>query len=396
MNYRMQLVGSFAEVDPEAWDALVAASPRPTPFMQHAFLRLAQETESASPETGWTARPLLLFNANDELVAATALYAKAHSYGEYVFDWAWARAYEQAGLRYFPKWLVASPFSPVPGSRLLGASNDARLALAVALSQLTRESGLSSCHILFAHESDQRVLEETGWLIRKGVQFHWFNKNYANFESFLSQLSQPKRKKIRAERRKVTEAGLRCRVITGEAITAEQLTFFYRCYANTYYEHGNPPYFSESFFAGLLQAMPDNLVLSLAEDAQGKAIASALLMKHWDQQAKEVVLYGRYWGAIQYVPCLHFELAYYTPIEWAIDQGVARFEGGAQGEHKMARGFEPVPMGSAHWISEERFRDAVTRFLEREGDGMSAYFNELEERTAFKPQDRELMQEKTP
>ena len=265
----MQLLAGFAEVDPKAWDALVAASPRPTPFMQHAFLQIAEQTESACPETGWTARPLLLFSEDDELVAAAALYAKAHSYGEYVFDWAWARAYEQAGLRYFPKWLVASPFSPVPGSRLLGANEQARHALAVALGQLTKESGLSSCHILFAHESDQEALESTGWLIRKGVQFHWFNKNYIDFEAFLSQLSQPKRKKVRAERRKVTEAGLRCRVVTGKEISPELLAFFYRCYSNTYYEHGNPPYFSENFFAGLLEAMPENLVLSLAEDAQG-------------------------------------------------------------------------------------------------------------------------------
>ncbi|MFZ9116848.1 MAG: GNAT family N-acetyltransferase [Burkholderiaceae bacterium] len=388
MNYRMQLLAGFAEVDPKAWDALVAASPRPTPFMQHAFLQIAEQTESACPETGWTARPLLLFSEDDELVAAAALYAKAHSYGEYVFDWAWARAYEQAGLRYFPKWLVASPFSPVPGSRLLGANEQARHALAVALGQLTKESGLSSCHILFAHESDQEALESTGWLIRKGVQFHWFNKNYIDFEAFLSQLSQPKRKKVRAERRKVTEAGLRCRVVTGKEISPELLAFFYRCYSNTYYEHGNPPYFSENFFAGLLDAMPENLVLSLAEDAKGSLIASALLMKHWDDMAQETVLYGRYWGSTQYVPCLHFELAYYTPIEWAIAQGIARFEGGAQGEHKMARGFEPVPMGSAHWISEPRFRDAVTHFLEREGEGMSSYFNELEERTAFKSQEK--------
>ena len=384
MNYRMQLAASFAEVDPVAWDALVAASPRPTPFMQHAFLRLAEQTESAGPQTGWTARPLLLFTEANDLVGAAALYAKAHSYGEYVFDWAWARAYEQAGLNYFPKWLVASPFSPVPGSRLLGVSADARHALAVALSQLTKESGLSSCHILFAHESDQEALESTGWLIRKGVQFHWFNKNYTDFEAFLDQLSQPKRKKIRAERRKVSEAGLHCRMVKGEAISPDLLAFFYRCYSNTYYEHGNPPYFSESFFTGLLQAMPENLVLSLAEDATGKPIACALLMNHRDAEANESVLYGRYWGSTQYVPCLHFELAYYTHIEWAIAQGIQRFEGGAQGEHKMARGFEPIPMGSAHWISEARFRDAVTRFLEREGEGMSSYFNELEERTAFK------------
>jgi predicted N-acyltransferase len=388
MNYRMQLAASFTEIDAKAWDALLAKSPGATPFMQHAFLRLAEETESACAQTGWTPRPLLLWNEANGLVGAAALYAKAHSYGEYVFDWAWARAYEQAGLRYFPKWLVASPFSPVPGSRLLAASPEDQQALAVALAQLTKESGLSSCHVLFAHESDQAAFEATDWLIRKGVQFHWFNKGYSQFDDFLNQLSQPKRKKIRAERRKVAEAGLHCRVVTGIDITEELLGFFYQCYANTYYEHGNPPYFSEAFFIGLLKDMPETLVLSLAEDAQGTPIACALLMHQQDVRTQERILYGRYWGARQYVPCLHFELAYYTPIEWAIAQGVARFEGGAQGEHKMARGFEPVPMGSAHWISEDRFRDAVNRFLEREGDGMSAYFNELEERTAFKPQEK--------
>lgn len=376
----MQVFEGFGEVPPADWRSVWSQAASANPFNQIEFLVAMERSGSADADSGWQARPVVLYDQATP-VAAFPLYLKGHSYGEYVFDWAWARAFEQARMRYYPKWLVASPFSPVPGSRLLCVNAEALTAAAQALTSLSQQSGASSAHLLFGTGDEHLALESLGWLARSGVQFHWLNKGYADFDAFLQALTQPKRKKIKAERRKVREAGVTTEVRAGQEITEELWALFYRCYCQTYHEHGNPPYLTAAFFEEVRQTMSDSFVMAIARDHSGEPIASALLMR----DAQHQVLFGRYWGAVAHVPCLHFELAYYTPLEWAIGQGMARVEGGAQGEHKMARGFEPVATGSVHWISQPQFRDAVARFLEQETEGVDDYLSELDDRRPFRP-----------
>jgi predicted N-acyltransferase len=309
--------------------------------------------------------------------AVAPLYAKHHSYGEYVFDGAWAQAYERAGLGYYPKLLAASPFSPIPGSRLLAADPQARRELLQGIRSLAQTNGLSSVHLLFGSEQDLVAARQEQWLIRENLQFHWQNLGYGNFEDYLSSLTQPKRKKIKAERRKVRDAGVSTVIRCGDEITQADWDFFYTCYSRTYREHYSTPYLSLEFFHMIAKTMPQAIVMCTAV-AAGNPIASALLMRN------EHVLYGRYWGAVSRVDCLHFEVAYYAPIAWAIEQGCKRFEGGAQGEHKLARGFTPAKTYSAHWLREPRFADAVARFLQRESEGIERYVNELEERSPIR------------
>ncbi|MFZ9670960.1 MAG: GNAT family N-acetyltransferase [Burkholderiaceae bacterium] len=402
LNYRMQVLPDFASLSveqAEAWDRLWALSPEPTPFTHRLFLTALETSGSAVAKTGWQAHPVLLRDQNDKALAATPLYGKSHSYGEYVFDWAWAQAYEQTGRAYFPKWLIASPFSPVPGSRLLGEEPLARQALAQQLTELAQSSGLSSMHCLFGSKVDHQALSESGWLTRQGVQFHWHNRGYNSFEDFCQTLTQPRRKKIRAERRKVEQAGIRTQVLTGLQITEAQWQFFYDCYEATYLAHGNPPYLKPAFFKEVAKTMPWAWVMALGLDPHDQPVGAALLAH---QPAKEQLaaalsnqsewvfkggaLYGRYWGSLRSIDCLHFELAYYTPMAWAIDQGIARFEGGAQGEHKVWRGFEPVTTQSSHWLAEKQFESAVARFLEREKQGLSGYLSELSDRQPYRNQ----------
>jgi len=305
------------------------------------------------------------------------MYAKFHSYGEYVFDWAWADAYRRNGLGYYPKLLSAIPFTPVTGGRLLARDEHARAALITALRGVQEASHLSSTHILYPPEPEARLLEDAGFMLRKGVQFHWQNQGYDNFDQFLSNLEQKKRKNIRAERRKVRDAGITLRQVIGRDASETDWRFFKRCYDQTYREHYSTPYLNLDFFLRIGETMPDNILLVIAE-RDGRAIASSLLV--YDEQA----LYGRYWGCIEQHPCLHFETAYYQPLEFCIEQKIAAFEGGAQGEHKMARGFLPQQTWSAHWLAHPDFADAVERFLAREGEGVSAYVDELNERNPFR------------
>jgi hypothetical protein len=371
------LHASFSEISAHDWNGLLAQQTHATPFLDWAFLNTLEETCCTHAQTGWLPLPLAVRDASDALVGAAALYAKGHSYGEFVFDWAWAEAYERAGLAYYPKLVVASPFSPIPGTRLLAAHALAREAIIDALESQVAQTGMSSAHVLFADAHDISALADRGWLIRENVQFHWMNHGYGTFEDYLSALTQPKRKKVNAERRKVRDAGITTRVVSGRDITPDLWDFFFTCYTTTYREHHSTAYLSRECFFRLAAAMPEAFVLSLAE-RDARPIASALLMQH------NGVLYGRYWGAVERVDCLHFEVAYYRPIEWAISRGITRFEGGAQGEHKLARGFEPVVTHSAHWLSEPRFRDAVARYLERESNGIERYVNELEARSPIR------------
>jgi predicted N-acyltransferase len=375
-DYVIRVLASPLELPAAPWDALLLASGEPSPFMRHAYLAALHESGSASPATGWTPRYLTLWKGAS-LAGACPLYLKSHSYGEYVFDWAWANAYEQHGLAYYPKALVAVPFTPVPGPRLLARDPGTRLALARALVAWARQEKLSSLHLLFAADEDVAACEAAGLMLRHTVQFHWLNPGYANFGAFLAQLAQDKRKKIRQERRKVAEAGVSFRWARGSDITAADWDFFYRCYERTYLEHGNAPYLQRSFFRRMAEAMSGNWLLFVAERA-GQAIASSLIAI--DGRAA----YGRYWGALERVDCLHFEACYYQPLAWCIEHGFERFEGGAQGEHKMARALMPVKTTSAHWLAHPAFADAVEQFLAREGRGIENYLEHLEGRSPFR------------
>jgi predicted N-acyltransferase len=303
---------------------------------------------------------------------------KDHSYGEYVFDWAWADAYQRHGLDYYPKLLSAIPFTPVTGPRLLARDAHARAALVDTLRKTQQASDVSSSHILFPEDAEARQLAEAGYMLRSGVQFHWVNAGYADFDAFLATLEHKKRKNIRAERRKVREAGVTMRRVRGVDALESDWRFFNRCYRHTYAAHHSTPYLNLDFFLRIAAAMPQNLMLVVAERG-GKPIASSLVIHTED------TLYGRYWGALEHVPCLHFETAYYQPLEFCIEQGIATFEGGAQGEHKMARGFLPTRTWSAHWLAHPSFADAIERFLEREAGGIDDYIDELNDRNPFRP-----------
>ena len=375
-NYRTRVLSSLAEAGQPAWDALVSLQAEANPFLSYAFLHAMHESGSASEDTGWQPQYLTLWQ-DDMLAAALPMYAKFHSYGEYVFDWAWADAYRRNGHEYYPKLLPAIPFTPVTGARLMARTDDARAALLKALLDVQQASALSSTHILYPPADQALQLENAGFMLRSGVQFHWQNKGYADFEQFLDTLDQKKRKNIRAERRKVREARIALRQIRGHDANEEDWRFFKRCYDHTYRAHYSSPYLNLDFFLRIGQSMPENILMVIAE-REGKPIASSLLIHD------EKRLYGRYWGAIEQHPCLHFETAYYQPLEFCISEKIASFEGGAQGEHKMARGFLPQKTWSAHWLAHPGFADAVERFLAQEGQGVAAYMDELNDRNPFK------------
>ncbi|RJF98140.1 GNAT family N-acetyltransferase [Noviherbaspirillum saxi] len=376
MNYRTRIVSSLSEIGQTAWDSLVFGQADSTPFLSFAFLDALHESGSASADSGWQPQYLTLWHA-DTLEAALPLYVKSHSYGEYVFDWAWADAYKRNGLPYYPKLLSAIPFTPVSGNRLLARNPAARAALIESLTTLQVANELSSTHVLFPPEAEAQALQAAGFMLRSGVQFHWLNQGYRSFDEFIETLDRKKRKNIRAERRKVAEAGIRFRRIAGcEAVDADW-RFFKRCYDQTYAAHYSTPYLNLDFFRRIGASMPDNILLVVAE-REGKPLASSLLIHD------AATLYGRYWGAIEEVPCLHFETAYYQPLEFCIDRRIACFEGGAQGEHKMARGFLPQKTWSAHWLAHPAFADAIERYLEREADGIDAYLDELNEHSPFR------------
>ena len=388
-----RVLASLQDVDSGAWNTLLAQQSHPTPFMRHEYLAALESSGSATPRTGWTPRFMTLWQG-DTLVAACPLYLKSHSYGEYVFDWAWANAYAQHGLAYYPKTVVAVPFTPVPGTRLLARDQALRVQLLGAVRDWCESEGLSSLHLLFAAGEDLHAAQGLGLLQRQTVQFHWRNQSpagtpYRHFDDFLQHLSQDKRKKIRQERRRVAEAGVRFRWLRGRDIGTADWDFFYRCYERTYLEHGNLPYLTRAFFQLQAEQMPEAWLLFVAERA-GRPIASSLIAISAcptlanGQKDQELTAYGRYWGALERVDCLHFEACYYQPLEWCMAHGVQRFEGGAQGEHKMARALLPVPTSSAHWLAHPAFADAVERFLLREGAAVQGYLGELQARTPFK------------
>jgi hypothetical protein len=437
-DYVIRVFDSPLEVEGHAWDNLLAQQNSDgtlNPFMRHAYLVAMHASGSATPETGWTPRFVALY-AGETLLAACALYLKVHSYGEYVFDWAWANAYQQHGLAYYPKAVVAPPFTPVPGPRLLARDAASRVMLVKALMAWCEAEQLSSLHLLFAADEDVAACAEAGLLLRHTVQFHWQNvaptlatacaalppegahfplgrpsgetlaptlatacaalipAKFRDFDDFLASLNQEKRKKIRQERRKVAEAGVVFRWSRGLGISTQDWDFFYRCYERTYLEHGNAPYLSRDFFERMASTMPENWLLFVAE-RDGAPMACSLIALSAEAPATgglparsedvQKTAYGRYWGALERVDCLHFEACYYQPLQWCIEHGFHSFEGGAQGEHKMARALLPVKTTSAHWLAHPSFADAVERFLEREGQGIDNYMEDLERRNPFKP-----------
>jgi predicted N-acyltransferase len=430
-DYVIRVLDSPHQINAAQWNTLLAAQDPAgglNPFMRHEYLAAMLDSGSATSATGWTAR-LVTLSQGGQLVGACALYLKDHSYGEYVFDHAWANAYHQHGLPYYPKALVAPPFTPVPGPRLLARDAAARTLLVQALLAWCAEEGLSSLHLLFASDADVAACEEAGLMLRHNVQFHWTNsaptlgtgmpslppegglrlrpgeagsaapageegksRPFRDFDDFLMSLSQDKRKKIRQERRKVLEAGVRFRWSLGTDIGAADWDFFYQCYERTYYEHGNAPYLSRDFFHRMQGTMPENWLLFVAE-RDGTSIAASLMAVssfgpratgQLDSAHPVNAAYGRYWGATERVDCLHFEACYYQPLAWCIEHGYQRFEGGAQGEHKMARALLPVKTTSAHWLAHPAFAGAVERFLAHEGEGISDYMEALERRNPFR------------
>jgi predicted N-acyltransferase len=372
----LEIVSTLSDIDPAQWNRLAGGNP----FLRHEFLHALHESGCASEKTGWSPRYLVAFDAEcgKRLAGAMPLYVKSHSRGEYVFDWAWADAYERHGLEYYPKLLSAIPFTPVAGPRILAESPAVAAALAAGVIDVARDSGASSLHCLFPTQEQAALLAGNGMMLRYGVQFHWINPGdgVADFDAYLALMNHTKRKKIKQERRRVREAGITFRWLESDAISDDDWAFFARCYTRTYREHHNTPYLNLDFFQRIGKTMPENLLLIIAE-RDGHDIAASFNVHGADH------LYGRYWGAVEHHPMLHFETCYYQVIEYCIARGIAVFEGGAQGEHKMARGLMPVQTCSAHWLAQPQFAQAVEAFLVRERKGVEHYIDELHEHTPF-------------
>jgi predicted N-acyltransferase len=383
IDYVIRIHDDPRAIDSLAWNQLLALQDAPTPFMQHEYLVALHESGSAIEDTGWSPAWLVV-EAGGTLRAACALYLKSHSYGEYVFDWAWADAYRRHGLAYYPKLLGAVPFTPVPGSRLLARDEASRDVLLQGLLAFARQAGLSSAHLLFLSDADRQASERAGMMLREGVQFHWTQcepEPWKDFEAFRASLAREKRKKVAQERRRVADAGVTFDVHQGSAIDSALWDFFYRCYTVTYEAHHSTPYLTRDFFAAMARTMPAHWLMFVAQ-REGRPIAASLIALDPQRGAA----YGRYWGAIEHVPCLHFEACYYQPLAWCIANGYQRFEGGAQGEHKMARGLLPIRTWSAHWLADPRFASAVDEFLRSEGSGIENYLDELNERNPYRTQ----------
>jgi uncharacterized protein len=355
----------IAEIPAAEWDACAGDA---NPFVGHAFLRALEESGSATARTGWLPQHAALRDPGGALLACAPMYAKSHSQGEYVFDHGWAHAYERAGGDYYPKLQVCAPFSPVPGPRLLirpgGGLTPA--ALGRGLAQACGQLGLSSVHVTFCEEAEWEALGEAGWLRRLGVQFHWHNQGYASFDEFLGALSSRKRKAIRRERREAAESGFVLRTLRGAEITERHWEAFHRFYRSTTDKKwGRSAYLSRRFWPMLGEALGERVVLMVAErPGDGTPVAGALNLLGRD------ALYGRNWGSVVDAPFLHFELCYYRAIDFAIAHGLPRVEAGAQGEHKIQRGYLPSPTYSAHWIGHAGLRRAIAEFLERERPAM--------------------------
>jgi len=373
---KLTVINSLADVGPVEWNRL---NPAGDPFLCHEFLYGLETHDCLGPQ-GWYTSHLILRDTDGRLCAAMPLYLRSNSYGEFVFDWAWADAYERAGGHYYPKFVSAIPFTPATGCRVL--TNDTDIAVAMpaltgAAIELMGHNNASSLHCLFPDSEQAEIFRQLNFLIRIGCQFHWFNRGYKSFDAFLQALNSKRRKQIKRERREANAPGISIEVLYGDAITAEHWSVFHEFYCSTFYRKWGEPRLTEAFFRYLSEAMPHAPLLVLAKH-DGNYVAGSFSMRGAD------TLYGRHWGCSQHFKQLHFELCYYQTIEFCINHGLRKFDAGAQGEHKITRGFDPVKTWSAHWIAEQSFRDAIAEFLRRETDHIDQYIEDLAGHRAYK------------
>ena len=365
---------SMAEFGRAEWNELAGDR---YPFLRHEFLRAAEQSGSAGAGSGWTPRHVGIRDARGELVAAVPLYEKSHSWGEFVFDWSWAHAYERAGVPYYPKLVSTVPFTPATSRRLLYRHEELVPALTEAMLALARDRGYSSIHVLFPEEGEIPRLEQAGMMIRKDCQFHWRNQNYRSFDDFLATFNSAKRKKARQDRRIVADQGIRFRRLTGRELDPATWSVVYELISITFLRRGSMPYFSFDFFLEVSAELPDNLLVVLAE-REGQPIAAAVFYVAAD------TLYGRYWGADGRYNALHFETCYYQGIDYCIEHGLQRFEPGTQGEHKVARGFVPATTWSAHWLARAEFYAAVGEYLKAESRHVDRYMDDVNAHTPYR------------
>jgi len=379
---RISTSTSFTDIDSAAWDALDAGG---SPFLRHAFLAALEDTGCVGPGTGWEPAPITLHDDHG-LVAAAPAYVKAHSFGEFVFDFSWAQAYAQHGLAYYPKLVIGVPFTPATAPRLLVRpdvdATIARNALVDAIQTFADSRGFSSIHGQFVTADDRSAFVEAGWIPRTDVQFHWVNQGYRDFEHYLEGFTTKSRKNVRRERRRVTEAGLTCETLLGPALKRRDIDEIYDLHRDTFLQHGREPYLTREFFRALPGAIGEHFMVKRARLGD-ETVAAAVF--YWSREA----LYGRYWGTKEQFHSLHFELCYHQGIEFCIERGIARFEPGTQGEHKVSRGFVPQKTWSTHWIVDPRFRAAIGDYLRREGTHMDEYAREIQKHVPFRDARRE-------
>lgn len=375
MPLKARVVERLSEVDAVSWNRCVGAD---FPYLRHEFLLGLEQHGCLGETVGWLPRYVLV-ERGSELRAAVPLYLKFNSFGEFVFDQGWAHAYREAGLEYYPKLVAAPPFTPATGPRLLLGPHDDAAELAEfcigSVIDLAQDLGVSSCHWLFA--TDPHLLESPRLMLRKGYQFHWRNHGWSDFEDYLAAFSSRRRKQLRKERRVVVEAGIGCRRVMGHQASEADWRCFFHCYRDTFLRHGNYPALTYEFFRHLSRNLGESVMLVIAE-REGDPVAAAFFL------VGSETLYGRYWGALDDVPGLHFEACYYQGLDFCLERGLLRFEPGAQGEHKISRGFLPTATWSAHWIGDARFRALIAAFLAREKQGVSRYMEELAQHSPFR------------
>lgn len=363
----LRVLHAIRDIPAPDWNRLAGTD---HPFTRHEFLATLEDTGCVGAGTGWMPRHLAYYDEHGQLAAAAPLYLKCDSWGEFVFDWSWAQAYERSGRRYYPKLVSAVPFTPATGRRLLARDDAAASRLAEEATAFARELGVSSLHWLFTTPAEIDLLSDAGLVRRRGCQFHWQNAGYADFDDFLSTFTAERRKKVKRERRRVSEAGLTLEVRHGEEITPAQWRRFHQHYRGTFALHGHAAPLSSEFFPAVAAAMPGQVILVTAY-LGGEDVAGALCYRSAD------TLYGRHWGARAHFHSLHFEACYYQGIEYCIKHGLRRFEPGAQGEYKVPRGFLPTDTWSAHWIADPALREAIRSFCEREHEAMNDYSTEV-------------------
>jgi predicted N-acyltransferase len=373
---RIEVHDSIADLDSNEWNRLAKG---PFPFISHEFLALAERTGCVSERTGWSPRHIGIYSASGSLVAAMPLYEKAHSWGEFVFDWNWAQAYQHAGLEYYPKLVSAAPFTPAPSSRLLTLDNNSELAdeLLKQAVKLANDGDLSSLHVLFPTPDELPALQKAGLKLRKDCQFHWHNHGYRNFDAFLETFSSSKRKKAKRDRRHVAEQGVTFRWLDGHTLDESVWRDVYQLISNTFLQRGSMPYYSLEFLIEVSARLPDSIQVVLALK-DNETIATAVFYRGSD------ALYGRYWGCNTDINALHFETCYYQGIDFCIKHGISRFEPGTQGEHKISRGFTPVTTWSAHWLARPEFFSAIDQYLDREQDYIDRYIEAVNQHSPFK------------